>query len=423
MNKVVAFFADRLLNPETGAYVEKPVVVVEDGRVRSSGRRETVSVPTDAEKVDATGLTLLPGLIDCHVHLCSPGTGIDFAERVMTPPSVGLLRAVVSCRKTLDAGFTTVRDAGGAPNGLRIAVERGYFPGPRMLLAIQILSQTGGHADNHFPCGVSFSGIGLLAEGGELPPSVVDGVENMRLRVRELIRAGADWIKLCTSGGVLSPQDSPHHAAFTIDEIRAAVEEAAAQGRRVMSHAQAAAGIRNALKAGVFTIEHGIWIEDDIVELMLRGGNVLVPSLVAPQWVIRHAENGRMPAYAATKGRQVVADHSASIRKAIEAGVVVAFGTDTGVGPHGSMGEEFLFLNRLGMQPIDCIRSATTVAAKALSIDKTAGHVGEGAWGDIIGVPGDPLGNLELLAKPENVHLVVKGGEVVKSTNAVAAAV
>jgi len=415
MSQTVAVFADRLLNPVTGAFVERPVVVAGDGRVRAAGRRETVAVPADAEKVDASGLTLLPGLIDCHVHLCSAGTGIDMTERVMTPPSLALLRAVAACRLTLEAGFTTVRDAGGAPNGLRLAVDRGFFPGPRMLLAITILSQTGGHADGHFPCGVSFSGLGLSAEGGEVPLSVVDGVENMRQRVREIIRAGADWIKLCTSGGVLSPGDSPHHAAFTIDEIRAAVEEAATQGRRVMSHAQAAAGIRNALNAGVFTIEHGIWIEDDIIELMLRGGNVLVPTLVAPQWVIRHAENGRMPAYAATKGRQVVADHSASIRKAIESGVTVAFGTDTGVGPHGSMGEEFLLLNRLGMTPLDCIRSATVVAAKALSIEKMAGHVGEGAWADLIGVPGDPLANLELVAKPENVQLVIKGGAVMKS--------
>ena len=423
MGKTVAIFADRLLNPVSGAFVENPVVLIEDGLVRAAGKRETVSVPTDAEKVDASGLTLLPGLIDCHVHLLSPGTGIDFGERLMTPPSLSLLRAVTSCRLTLDAGFTTVRDAGGAPNGLRMAVDRGFFPGPRMLLAITILSQTGGHADGHFPCGVSFSGIGLMAEGGEVPPTVVDGVENMRQRVRDIIRAGADWIKLCTSGGVLSPGDSPHHAAFTVDEIRAAVEEAATQGRRVMAHAQAAAGIRNALKGGVFTIEHGIWVEDDIIEMMLRGGNVLVPTLVAPQWVIRHAENGRMPAYAATKARQVVADHSTSIRKAIASGVTVAFGTDTGVGPHGSMGEEFLFLNRLGMSPLECIRSATVVAAKALSIEKTAGHLGEGAWADLIGVPGDPLANLELVAKSANVQLVIKAGEVVKSRASVPAPV
>ena len=230
-----------------------------------------------------------------------------------------------SSRKTLEAGFTTVRDAGGTPQGVRMAVERGLFPGPRMVLAIQILSQTGGHADSHFPCGASVS----LMNVPEIPPSVVDGVEPMRKRVRELIRAGADWIKLCTSGGVLSPGDAPHQATFTLDEIRAAVEEAATQGRQVMAHAQANAGIKNALRGGVKTIEHGIWLDDDAIEMMLDGDRRLVPTLVAPQWVIRHAENGRMPAYAAEKGRAVIEDHTESIRKAIEARVKVAFGTDS----------------------------------------------------------------------------------------------
>src|SRR5262249_18570163 len=158
-----------------------------------------------------------------------------------TPPSLTLLNAVSSCRSTVEAGFTTVRDAGGTPAAVRMAVEHGYFPGPRMLLAIQILSQTGGHADQRFPCGVDLP----WNPAPDLPSCVVDGVEPMRQRVREVIRAGADWIKLCTSGGVLSPGDAPHHAAFTIEEIEAAVREAATQGRRVMAHAQAAAGVKN----------------------------------------------------------------------------------------------------------------------------------------------------------------------------------
>src|ERR1051326_5657364 len=245
-----------------------------------------------------------------------------------------------------------VRNAG-------VVVERGYFAGPRMRLAIQILSETGGHADSMFPCGVPVP----LVNSPDIPPSVVDGVEPMRLRVRELIRAGADWIKLCTSGGVLSPGDAPHHPAFTIEEIRAAVEEAAAHGRQVMAHAQANASIKNALRAGVRTIEHGIWLDDDAIEMMLDGKHTLVPTLVAQEWVVRHANEGRMPAWAAEKGRAVIADHKASVRKAIEAGVRIAFGTDTGVGPHGTMGEEFLLMNQLGMGPGGCPRPAPSVAA------------------------------------------------------------
>ena len=405
-----AVLADALYDPASAETVRPAVVLIDGGRVVASGRRDQVRVPAGAVAVDAEGLTLLPGLIDCHVHLCFIGDGVDLGEMLRRPPSMTLLQAVVSCRRTLEAGFTTVRDAGGTPLAVRMAVERGYFPGPRMVMAIQILSQTGGHNDQHFPCGATV----LWNPAPELPDAVVDGVEPMRQRVRELIRAGADWIKLCTSGGVLSPGDAPHHATFTPDEIRAAVEEAATQGRPVMAHAQANAGIKNALRSGVQTIEHGIWIDDAACELFLAGDRALVPTLIAPRWVIRHAEAGRMPAYAAEKSRAVVQDHSVSIRRAIEAGVRVAFGTDTGVGPHGTQGEEFLALRELGMGPADCIRSATTVAAEVLGLGGRAGTLAEGAFGDLVGVAGDPLEDLTLLATPDRVQLVVKAGEVVK---------
>ena len=181
-----------------------------------------------------------------------------------------------------------------------------------------------------------------------------------------------------------------------------------------MAHAQANAGIKNALKGGVATIEHGIWLDGDAIEMMLDGGNALIPTLVAPQWVIRHAEAGKMPAYAAAKARDVVNDHTASIRMAVEAGVTIAFGTDTGVGPHGTNGEEFLLMQQLGMEPIDCIRAATTVAAHTIGMEGV-GTLGPGSWGDLIGVPGDPVADLTLLSNPDKVHLVVKGGGVVKS--------
>lgn len=407
---LAALFGDALLEPGTGEVTGKSVVLVDGGRVTAAGPRDQVRVPADAQRIDAEGLTLLPGLIDCHVHLGVAGTGLDLGELLGRPPSLSVLQCVDSCARTLAAGFTTVRDAGGTPNGVRMAIERGYFAGPRLKLAIQVLSQTGGHADAMFPCGAELP----LVNAPDLPPSVVDGVEPMRRRVRELIRGGADWIKLCTSGGVLSPGDSPHHATFTPDEIRAAVEEAATQGRPVMAHAQANAGIKNALRAGVETIEHGIWLDSDACEMMLDGARSLVPTLVAPLWVIRHAENGRMPAYAADKCRPVLEDHKASIRMAIEAGVRIGFGTDTGVGPHGSQGEELLLLNELGMAPLDCVRSATSVAAAVLGMSGAVGTLAPGAFADVVGVPGDPIADLQLLARAENVALVLKGGEVVK---------
>jgi len=405
---ITAIYGDALLDPATGETTRQAVVLIEDGHVTRAGARDGTQIPRDAKTIDASGLTLLPGLIDCHVHLTNLGEGLDFARELTTPPTLELMRAVRAARRTLDAGFTSVRDAAGTPAGVRMAIDAGYFPGPRMFVTVSALSQTGGHTDSHFMCGADLD-IPLP----DRPYMVVDGVENMRLRVREVIRAGADWIKLCTSGGVLSPGDQPHHSALTLEEIKAAVDEASSQGRKVMAHAQANAGIKNALRAGVATIEHGIWLDGDAIEMMLDGGNALIPTLVAPHWVIRHAEAGKMPAYAIDKARAVIDDHKSSVRLAIESGVKLAFGTDTGVGPHGSNGEEFLLMNELGMAPLDCIRAATTVAAETIGM-KGVGSLAAGSWGDVIGVPGDPLADLSLLAKSENVHLVIKGGEVLK---------
>ncbi len=409
----LAVFGEALLDPGSGETTRGGIVVlVEGGRVSAAGPRGQVHVPAGATRLDATGLTLLPGLIDCHVHLRSKGTGRDLADWLATPPSLWVLQTVPAARNTLEAGFTTVRDAGGSPNGVRLAIDRGLIPGPRTLLSITALSQTGGHTDQHFACGVN-----IAVPLPDVPPSVIDGPEAMQMRVREVIRAGADWIKLCTSGGVLSPNDDPHHATLTVDEIRAAVETAAMQGRSTMAHAQATAGIKNALVGGVKTIEHGIWLDDDCCELMLDGARVLVPTLVAPLWVIRHADAGRMPAWATEKAKAVFDDHKRSFRRALDAGVKVAFGTDTGVGPHGSNGEEFLLMHELGMDALACIRSATTVAAQTIGFPGV-GSLGPGDWGDLIGVPGDPLESLDLVARAENVHLVVKGGEVIKDARA-----
>src|SRR5437660_9825731 len=403
-----AVHADGLLDPATGETTREAAVVIEDGHVTPAGKRAGPALPRDAEVIDGSGFTILPGLIDCHVHLTMLGEGLDFARVLTTPPTLELMRAVRAARRTLDAGFTAVRDAAGSPAGIRMAIDAGYFAGPRMFVTVSALSQTGGHTDSHFMCGADLD-IPLP----DRPYMVVDGVEAMRHRVREVIRAGADWIKLCTSGGVLSPGDQPHHSALTLDEIRAAVEEARVQGRKVMAHAQANAGIKNALKAGVATIEHGIWLDGDAIEMMLDGRNALIPTLLAPQWVIRHAAAGKIPAYAIQKARARSDDHTSSVGWARDSGVKIAFGTDTGVGPHGSNGEEFLLMRELGMEPIDCIRAATTVAAETIGM-KGVGSLEAGSWGDLIGVPGDPVANLELLARPDNVHLVVKGGEVVK---------
>src|SRR2546425_2003423 len=260
-------------------------LLIEGERIAAIGPRDQVHIPRDAIVIDAMGGSILPGLIDCHVHFSLEYP--DVLRSLITQPSLRLLQAIPRMRATLEAGVTTIRDAGGSPAGLKMAVERDMIAGPRMQVAITILSQTGGHGDHYYPCCVD---IGLTGRFYDVPEGVVDGIEEMRKRVREILRAGADWIKLATTGGVLSPADVPTSSQFTIEEVATAVYEAAAQGKRCMAHAQGTQGIKNALLAGVASIEHGVYLTDELIDLMLKKDAYLVPSLVAPLAVVTFSQ-------------------------------------------------------------------------------------------------------------------------------------
>jgi imidazolonepropionase-like amidohydrolase len=385
-------------------------LVVEGERITAVGRRSEVRVPRGALVIEAEGASVLPGLIDCHVHLAGQW-GYNLLRRLVTPPSLGLLYSVPNCRATLEGGVTTVRDAGGTPAAVKLAVERGLFPGPRVLVAVTILSQTGGHADSMLPCCVDLGGP-LTHSPADVPRGVVDGADEMRHKVREILRAGADWIKLCTSGGVLSSADSPRSAQFTVEEIAVAVYEAATQEKRCMAHAQSAQGIKNALRAGIASIEHGIWLDDEAIQVMLDRGVYLVPTLVAPEDVIRVAEEkpDLMPPYAVEKARMVMDDHRASFRRAVEAGVKVAMGTDSGVGPHGENARELVLMAQNGMTPMQSIVASTRSAAELLRQDEQVGTLAPGKLADVLVVDGDPLAAIEVVADPARRALVLKGG-------------
>jgi imidazolonepropionase-like amidohydrolase len=391
--------------------ISNAAILVDGARIRAVGTRATMTIPQGARVIEADGMTLLPGLIDCHVHLAMRA-GMSMTDRVMTPPSLNLLYAVPNSRATLEAGVTTVRDAGGTPAGVKMAVERGLFPGPRMLVAITILSQTGGHADGYMPCCVDLR----LSPYPDVPHSVADGVDEMRKKVREVLRAGADWIKLCTSGGVLSTGDDPQSPQFTVEEISAAVYEAGTHFKRAMAHAQSTVGIKNALKAGIASIEHGIWLDDEAIDMMKAKGVYLVPTLVAPRDVIAFAEAnpGALPEVVVQKAKAVVADHSASIRKAIEAGVKVAMGTDSGVGPHGRNARELGLMVEHGMTPMQSIVASTSEAAKLLHLDKEVGTLEEGKLADLLLVQGDLLADITVVEDQGRLALVMKAGQVVK---------
>src|SRR5215469_5886070 len=304
----------------TGSAIADADVVICDGKIIDVG----IGLDGD-EQVDVSGLTLLPGLFDCHVHVMV--SGIDLARRLQRPFSYQFFEAAANLAATLDCGITTVRDAGGADLGVQRAVEDGLVEGPRMQISVSALSQTGGHGDGWLPSGVTTH---LMSPHPGRPGGLVDGPEEMRKRVREIIRAGANVIKVHTSGGVLSPRDSPRHAQFRPDELAALMAEATAVGLPVMAHAQGTEGIKNALRAGVRSIEHGIYLDDEAIELMLANDAWLVPTLIAPVAVLRQIEAGAdLPEFVVRKVNEVAVAHMDSMRRAVDAGVRIAMGTDS----------------------------------------------------------------------------------------------
>jgi imidazolonepropionase-like amidohydrolase len=403
----LAIVADRLIDGTGRDPVEAAVLVVAGDRISAVGPRSSVRIPDGAEVVEGDDLTLLPGFIDAHVHLAGQ-SGVDFNRLLMTRRSMLLLMAVPNAAVTLQAGVTTVRDAGLSPASVRDAIDAGYFPGPRCLMAVTILSQSGGHGDATMPCGCEL----YMDCGMDVPDAVVDGPETMRRRVREVLFAGADWIKLCTSGGVLSPADHPDAAQFTVDEIGVAVEEAAAQGKRVMAHAMSTAGIKNALRGGVTSIEHGCLLDEEAIALMKERDAWLVPTLVAPRDVVAAASQGRtIPETMVEKARAISVAHMDSFRAAVAAGVNIAMGTDSAVGPHGGNLRELALMVEGGMTATQAIVASTLAPARLLRRDSEVGTLEAGKLADVVAVRGDPLADIALLADADRIRLVLKGGE------------
>lgn len=388
-------------------------LLIENERIIALDRQDRVTIPRGTTVIDARGGSILPGLIDTHVHFALEYP--DVLRGLLTSPSLRLFQAIPRMRATLDAGVTTVRDAAGAPAGLKMAVEQGIIAGPRMQVAITLISQTGGHGDGFYPCcaDIGFFGINFL----DVPNGVVDGVEEVRKAVREVLRAGADWIKLATTGGVLSTSDAPTSSQLTIEEIATAVYEAAAQEKRCMAHAQGTQGIKNALLAGVVSIEHGIYLTDELIDLMLEKDAYLVPTLVAPLAVTEfsQAHPDLLPPMMAAKAMSVVEDHQKSFRKAVEAGIKIAMGTDAGVGRHGENGREVQLMVENGMTPMQAIQASTSEAARLLRLEKELGTLEVGKLADVIIVEGDVLSNINAIVNPANVKLVLKAGQAAKN--------
>ena len=386
----------------TGSAVADADVAISGGRIIDVG----TGLDGD-EQVDVSGLTLLPGLFDCHVHVMV--SGIDLVRRLQRPFSYQFFQAASNLAATLDCGITTVRDAGGADLGVQRAVEDGLIDGPRMQIAISALSQTGGHGDGWLPSGITTS---LMSPHPGRPAGLVDGPEEMRKRVREIIRAGANVIKVHTSGGVLSPRDSPKHAQFRPDELAALMAEAAANGLPVMAHAQATDGIKNAVRAGVRSIEHGIYLDDEAIDMMLRAGTWLVPTLVAPHAVLSAAASGsQLPEGVLAKAQEVMAAHADAFARAVGAGVKIAMGTDSGVGPHGSNLDELPLMVAGGLNPAQVLAATTSSAAALLQLADETGTIMSGKRADLVAVAGDPF---DLAHLKDNIRAVYSAGRKVR---------
>lgn len=383
-------------------------VVVEEDRISTVGPSDQVAVPENAEVVDCGGKFLMPGMVDCHIHITGSGDP-DFVRRAKKPVPYRAIEASLNARVTLEAGFTAVRDAGAGflvDVALKQAISEGLVPGPRMQVACRGLSITGGHGDtrNGWPPEVQFAGR-----------HVVDSPDEARRSAREQLRDGADHLKLHATGGVMSEGDVPTARGLTIEEMRAAIEEAHNVGKKAMAHAQGSTGIKNAVLAGISSIEHGFYLTDEIIELMLKKDVFLVPTLAAVHHIVENGTKAGIPEYGVKKAMEAQEAHIASFRKAYAAGVKIAMGTDasTPFNYHGRNAIELELMVNAGMKPAHALVAVTRTGSELMGWGDRMGQVKEGYWADMILVDGDPLADIKVLQDVSKIKYVVKGGKIV----------
>lgn len=398
---IVAVKAAHMLDVRGGAMVDQAVVLIADDRITAAGSK--LAIPAGAQVIDLGDKTLLPGLIDMHTHLTGNPEDAGYASVAISVPRATLTGARNALR-TLNAGFTTVRNVGAegyADIGLRDAINAGDVPGPRISASGPALGITGGHCDDtmHAP------EYKLQAEG------VADGVDEVLKRTRQVIKYGADVIKICATGGVLSFGDDPRASQYTLEEMKAIVGEAHRLGRKVAAHAHGGDGIRLAVLAGVDSIEHGSYIDDEDIKLMKEHKTWLVPTLYLGDWLIENAEAIKLPKPLLEKARVVLPAARRNVAHAIQQGVPVALGTDAAVYPHGLNAREFAVYVKLGMTPLQAIRSGTVNASQLLGWSDRVGAIEAGKFADLIAVNGNPLKDITEL---ERVQWVMKGGAVVR---------
>ncbi|GAB3564187.1 metal-dependent hydrolase family protein [Spelaeicoccus albus] len=394
-----------LIDGNGGEPVRDCEIAIESGRITYAGPRRLADADADATTVDLAGKTILPGFIDSHVHLAL-NLEAKPAKVLAQHPSERILETAATIRKTLMAGITTARDLAGLDAGYRDAITAGTIVGPRMHLAIQALSPTGGHTDHHLP-----NGTYVGPPFGEVGP-IIDSDDDVRRTVRLLVRSGADVIKVCTTGGVSSPSDTPHDLGVPEHHVRLIVEEMGRrQGQPVAAHAQGTAGIIEAIRGGVASVEHGYEIDDEGIELMLEHDTFLVPTLSS---ALRVPSPDDVPGYLYEKKVRWSAIARSHVAKALQAGVKVAMGTDSAVCPHGVNLKELGHLVELGLAPMDAIVAGTRNAAALMRLDEHIGTLEAGKLADIVITEIDPLTDITALADPATIGAILQGGRLVK---------
>lgn len=403
----IAIKAARMFDGTSDTLVRNAVVVVDGNRIRSAG--SGLAVPADAQVIDLGDVTLLPGFIDAHVHLTEEGQDnwyLGYFQNLMRQPAEQALLATTFARKTLDAGFTTVRNVGAGDFvdvSLRNAINNGWVAGPRMLVAVHAIGSTGGHGDSDpIPPSRNVPQLGPI-------DGVCNGPAECRAAVRYQIKYGADVIKFMPSGGVLSLSDPVDAPELSQDEMNAIVEEAHHWGRKAAAHCHGDAAGRMAVQAGADSIEHGSFLKPDTLAMMRDKGVYLVPTLMASDWIGKRLD--KFPAAIAAKARAAGAARSEMFRNALKANVKIAFGTDSAVSPHGLNAHEFSLMTGLGMPAASALRSATMGSATLLGVDDRLGSIAAGKTADLIAVPGNPL---EDIAVTEHVSFVMKDGQIFK---------
>jgi imidazolonepropionase-like amidohydrolase len=401
----IVIHAGKVLDVRTGNYLTDQIIWIEGDRIKAIGRAADISsqVPASAKTIDLSSSTVLPGLIDCHTHLTYTPYMAGPAGLHISYPRQALIGAH-NARVTLEAGFTTVRNVGA--NGysdiaLRDSIKAGEVIGPRIIASGPALSITGGHGDENF----------LAPQFNFSNDGVADGVGGVTAKVRENIKYGADVIKFMATGGVLSEGDNPALAQYSPEEMKAIVDTAHELGRKVAAHAHGALGIKYAVLAGVDSIEHGSYINEEDIQLMKQHGTYLVPTLYLGDWLMENLSMLGLTPNMIEKAKIVLPIARQNIAVAFKSGVKVAFGTDAAVYPHGLNGREFAVMVKLGLSPLQSIQAATVNAADLLGWTDRVGTLEAGKFADIISVDGDPLSDVHVL---ENVQFVMKGGEVIK---------